>query len=455
MRSQFYILTISFLLQTFFSSASVEYLKVSKDGTTLETESGKHFFWQGETAWLALQKLSQPDLELYLNKRKQQGFNVLQICVLHGLNDEDFYHNKALKNENLVMPRMTNGNNFKAGDTQYDYWDHLVYLVDECAKRQMYVAIVPIWGSVLEKVKPSPGTIRIYMNLLCQKLKKKKNVIWLLGGDICGSEFPEIWIEMAGAIRTHNAKQLISFHPLEQTSSATWFHETDWLSFNMCHSGHKDYGQDPDGYGEDNWKYVHDALALFPQKPFIDGEISYEDIPHGLHDTTAVRWTAADIRRYAYWSVFSGSCGFTYGHNSVMQFYDKEDLGVSSYGARRFWHECLDSDGANDLHFLKQLMTNRLSNRQDISEFLPDQGNGYNRILATKGYDYILFYTFTGRSILLPSIFLTGKGWTARWFNPKNGLKRDAIYEKSEDAYRFVAEWEVANGNDWVLEITW
>jgi hypothetical protein len=27
------------------------------------------------------------------------------------------------------------------------------------------------------------------------------------------------------------------------------------------------------------------------------------------------------VRRYAYWSVFAGSCGHTYGHNAIMQFY--------------------------------------------------------------------------------------------------------------------------------------
>lgn len=54
-------------------------------------------------------------------------------------------------------------------------------------------------------------------------------------------------------------------------------------------------------------------------KPVIDGEPSYENIPIGLHDPSEGRWKAADVRRYAYWSVFAGSCGHTYGHNSIMQ----------------------------------------------------------------------------------------------------------------------------------------
>ena len=53
--------------------------------------------------------------------------------------------------------------------------------------------------------------------------------------------------------------------------------------------------------------------ALKPTKPTLDGEPSYEHIPEGLHDSLNRRWNAADIRRYAYWSVFAGAAGFTYG----------------------------------------------------------------------------------------------------------------------------------------------
>ena len=40
-------------------------------------------------------------------------------------------------------------------------------------------------------------------------------------------------------------------------------------------------------------------------KPVLDGEPSYENIPQGLHHGTEPRGTAADVRRYAYWSVFA------------------------------------------------------------------------------------------------------------------------------------------------------
>ena len=70
---------------------------------------------------------------------------------------------------------------------------------------------------------------------------------------------------------------------------------------------------------EDNWRFVERSMAMEPMKPVIDGEPVYEEIPHGLHDENELLWKDYDVRRYAYWSVFAGAFGHTYGHNSIMQ----------------------------------------------------------------------------------------------------------------------------------------
>src|SRR3546814_2346564 len=96
---------------------------------------------------------------------------------------------------------------------------------------------------------------------------------------------------------------------------------SDWSS-DVCSSDLRTYDQeDPGARSEDNWRFVTEDLALSPSKPTIDGEPSYENIPHGLHDVTQPRWGAADARRYAWWAVFAGAMGHTYGENSVMQMY--------------------------------------------------------------------------------------------------------------------------------------
>lgn len=90
-------------------------------------------------------------------------------------------------------------------------------------------------------------------------------------------------------------------------------------------------------------------------KPTLDGEPSYERILQGLHDKTQPYWTAKDVRRYAYWSVFAGACGHTYGDNSVMQFYTEESEGVT-YGAEDYWQDAMHHEGSGQMGHLKRLM---------------------------------------------------------------------------------------------------
>jgi len=128
----------------------------------------------------------------------------------------------------------------------------------------------------------------------------------------------------------------------------------------MFQSGHRRYDQDTLGlyYGEDNWKYTTDDYKKTPIKPTLDCEPSYEGIPQGLHDPAQPYWDDSDVRRYAYWSVFAGGCGFTYGNNAIMQFHKEGDK-KPAYGVKDYWKEALNAPGASQMKYLKQLMLSR------------------------------------------------------------------------------------------------
>lgn len=449
-RASFLILMAILPLFINAQSKQLPYLKVSADGHFLTTEKGEPFFWLGDTGWLLMQKLNHQDVERYLDDRKAKGFNVIQMMVLHDVKEENYYKDKALTGGNIVAPYMTNGKAF-ADYIQYDYWDNVEWAVDACAKRGMYAALVPLWGSVVKQVKPTEAMIRIYMNLLCRKLASKTNVIWLAGGDIQGDKFPEAWDAMAEAAKLHNPKQLVTFHPFGRTQSSTWFHNKAWLDFNMVQSGHRNYAQDTSGFGEDNWRYIQADYYKIPAKPVLDGEPSYEDIPQGLHDTLQPRWTADDLRRYAYWSIFAGGCGFTYGHNSIMQFYmtgDKE----RAYGATQTWLQALDAKGAGQMQCLKKLILSKpYFERVPDSSLVLDNALRYDYVAATRGKSFALFYTYTGRSFKVNSSLLNASKLKASWFNPKNGLTTEVTKLDSALELEFNPPGEKENGNDWVL----
>jgi len=145
--------------------------------------------------------------------------------------------------------------------------------------------------------------------------------------------------------------------------------------------------------------YVEEDYSKIPAKPTIDGEPSYEGIPQGLHDPKEPYWKNNDVRRYAYWSVFAGSFGHTYGNNAVMQMH-KPNSGRSSYGVLNYWYEAIDEPGAGEMQYLKKLMLSR-----PFFKRIPDQsiisgypGYQYNHLRATRGRDYIFVYTYNGRS---------------------------------------------------------
>lgn len=273
------------------------------------------------------------------------------------------------------------------------------------------------------------------------------------GGDLKGSEKTEIWNAIGNTLRANDAKHLIGFHPRGRSTSSEWFHQSSWLDFNMFQSGHKDYAQDTvePRMGEDNWKFMQNDYALQPTKPSFDGEPSYEMIPHGLHDTTAPKWQAADLRRYAYWSVFSGGAGFTYGHNAVMQFHNGQ--GVGDYGTKQDWKNAINDPGAGQMQWLKKLVLSKpyFDRIPDQDLVVSKQGERYERIVATRGKDYAFVYTYTGRVIEIQMGRIAGQQVKASWFNPRNGSTQLIGQFQNQGTKLFQPIGKQEAGNDWVL----
>jgi hypothetical protein len=126
-----------------------ERLKISANHRYITTIDNKPFFWLGDTGWLLFSKLNREEAEKYLENRREKGFNVIQIMVLHDLKEVNVYGDSALIKHNITTPAATHGSSF-SDQKRYDYWDHAAYIVDLAAKKGLYVALVPVWGSVVK-----------------------------------------------------------------------------------------------------------------------------------------------------------------------------------------------------------------------------------------------------------------------------------------------------------------
>jgi hypothetical protein len=430
-------------------------LKISDNHRFIATEDGDPFFYLGDTGWLLFVKTSREDAEKYLEDRRQKGFNVIQVMLLHNVKAAvNVYGDSALVNKNVATPKITTGSDFKDPD-QYDFWDHVDFIVDKAAEKGIYLAMVPVWGTNVKSGWVSREQAKDYATFLGKRYKDKKNVIWLNGGDVKGSDSTETWKIIGNTLRTIDPNHLITYHPYGRHSSSIWFHSESWLDFNMFQSGHRDYAQDTVKgelhYGPDNWKFINHDFALLPLKPSLDGEPSYEKIPHGLHDTLQPYWTDNDVRRYGYWSVFAGGCGFTYGHNSVMQFHKPTDK-AGSYGPKNYWFEAINDPGAKQIGYLKKLMLSRpyFERIQDQS-LIAEQGNRYDYQTATRGKDFAFIYAYNGRKIKVNMGKISGIKVKASWYNPRDGSMTNIGNFKNSGVEEFVPPGEKKDGNDWVL----
>lgn len=421
------IIIISILLS--FNDASAEKpwlhgpLRVADNQRFLCHADGEPFFWLGDTGWLLPERLNRDEVAYYLKRTAQEGFNVVQIQVINAVPSINVYG--ALSHPD--------GWDFSNIDSipGYGYWDHLDYIVDQAEREGVYIGMVCIWGGLVKAGLMDEAQAETYGRFLSERYGKRPNIIWIIGGDIQGDIKQEVWEQLAITIRTSDPEHLMTFHPRGRTTSARWFNSRPWLDLNMFQSGHRSYGQRmgnidypiPDGTEEDSWMYVDFSTSELPLKPVLDGEPSYEDIPQGLHSPDEPRWNDKDVRRYAYWSVFAGSCGHTYGHNAIMQFVRPGIEGAYfADGDNKPWWKALDDPGRRQMKFLKQLMlTFPYFDRVNDSVVVHDNGYRYDRLLATRGNDYLLVYNHTGRQMTLDLTRISGKEKSLWWFDPTNG----------------------------------
>jgi hypothetical protein len=322
------------------------------------------------------------------------------------------------------------------------------YVVDKAAEKGIYLAMVPVWGTNVKKGKVNAMQAEAYCNFLTARYKHKPNIIWLNGGDIKGSDSMHVWNTIGNTLRAGDPGHLMTFHPRGRSSSSEWFHQAEWLDFNMFQSGHKTYAQDTaaPAIGEDNWKYIEADYARQPVKPTFDAEPSYEGIPYGLHDTLLPRWNQRDVRRYAYWSVLAGGCGFTYGHNAVMQFYS--GTGEGDFGVKEKWSDALNAPGASQMIHLRDLVLSKpYYERVPDQSMIEGQGERYEYLVASRGSQYAFIYNYTGRSMNIRMGKIVGKEVRVSWFDPRNGK-----YTKASDVMNEgLKTFDPPTKEDWVL----
>jgi hypothetical protein len=397
-------------------------LFMSSNRRFIVDEDGSPFFWLGDTAWELFHRLNREEAKLYLENRRQKGFNVIQAVVLaeiDGLHDPNPYGHIPLMDDDPTKP-------------DERYFQHVDYVINVANEKGLYVGLLPTWGDKVNRglwgtgpVVFTPENAYTYGHYLGQRYRNHKNILWILGGDRPASngdnDYAPVWNAMARGIQAAMPlKAFMTYHPRGGHSSSAYFHYSEWLDMNMWQSGHVD---------EDapNWDMITEDYHRIPPKPVLDGEPCYED--HPINPFTR-KWQPEygyfddyHVRKQAYRAVFAGACGHTYGHHTIWQMYDthREPLNFP-VGT---WKEALDRPGASQVIHLKNLMLSRpyLTRIPEQSLVLSETGAGATHLRATRSSDgsYAMIYIPCSETVEVDTTRLAGEQITGWWYDPRTG----------------------------------
>jgi hypothetical protein len=424
-------------------------LKVSDNHRFLVTDSGRPFFWLGDTAWQLFQRLNREDADLYLQNRASKGFTVIQavaLAELSGLSDPNAYGELPLHGNDPTKPNEA-------------YFKHVDWIVARANEKGLYIGMLPTWGDKWNKAWGNGPEVFTPENaaLYCEWLGKRyrdAGIVWILGGDraVETDRHRAILQAMAeGLRRGDGGAHLITFHPTGGRGSAESFQNSSWLDFNLRQNGHQ--AEFTGSYDKTRVDYDRS-----PPKPVIDGEPLYEDHPISFDAKKYGHSVAADVRRPLYWDLFSGACGHTYGHHSVWQMWTTNHAPINN--PLMPWVEAINQPGASQMHHAKDLLLSRpfLTRIPDDSLLVKDRvptsipGAGRNRFVATRDAEgsFAMVYAPVGRKFKVHMEAIHGPKVKAWWFNPRTG-KASAIGEFPNTGEREFISPDPGEELDWVL----
>lgn len=415
------------------------HLRVSNSGHHLVKEDGTPFFYLADTGWELFHRLSLVEAEHYLRDRAAKRFTVIQAVVLaecEGLTEPNVNGHLPLEDQDPTRPVEA-------------YFEHVDAVVSKATAFGLMIGMLPTWGSYwnakwgLGPEVFTPENAYTYGRFIGSRYAQAP-IIWILGGDrpTETSTHAEIIREMARGLKEGDGgAHLMTFHPPGGQGSSEYFPNEPWLDFHMWQSGHN--------HNTDNHALIATDYARTPVKPVLDGEPLYEDHPVGF-DLNQGYSDDYDVRKGAYWALFAGACGHTYGCHPVWQAFDYGRTSINH--ARRPWHEALHLPGAAQVQHARALFESRPYSERvaDMSLVTSEHGEGTFRIRATRdeGGRYALIYLPTGKPVTVDARALADSTLIAHWFNPRTGAAERIGEMRRDEGLAFTLPH---GGPDWIL----
>ena len=393
--------------------------KLTVCGRFLAYESGEPFFYLADTAWELFHRLNREEAQAYFAQRKRQGFTAVQAVALaefEGVTTPNSYGRLPfLFKDGTPDPT--------APDTEgeYSYWDHVDYIVDLAAECGIFVTLLPTWGDKYNLIWGKGPVIfneenaEIYGAWIGARYAQKENIIYMLGGDRPLEPCHRRIIDrMAKGIKKADQNHLITFHPSGCSDSTECVLDAPYIDFHTLQSGHNTV-----------MSYKSDEVLLqMAQKtplPYMDSEPRYEDHPPCFNGDFGYYYTDAEVRQNAYWDVFTGACGHTYGNHCVWSM-TREPTNYFPYT----YKDALCHKGAEQMRHLRTLRESYdYFSFSPAPELIGSAYAGMGHMAAARGKGYAFLYSPLGIpfTVKLSGFSEDSEYLRAFWFDPRNGEK--------------------------------
>jgi hypothetical protein len=442
-------------------------MNVSANGRFLE-HSGSPFFYLADTSWKLLTAPTEAEAAEYLLARKEQGFSVVMPVLATDIAPGEENERSAFEDGDPSRP----------DERYFAKADRIIRLANEIG---LWVALAPAWGTHVggsdgDTPALDEGSARRYGEYVGRRYQSA-DVIWLNGGDrlVRDERLKAVWRALAAGVKAGDASggHVMTFHPPglrlepESGTSAKWFHNDDWLDFNMLQTGLRFLEEDQCA------RYLAEYMRA-PAKPYVDGETRYENSNRnfGAAHPTGPKIGAYQVRQSAHYAMLCGALGHSYGCRDVWSFHVPSDR-TPTRNVDTHWRTALRFKGAEQLRHWRALFE-----EYPWSRLVPDlptntnttgalgtarnddalvtrgawDGRGNIRTPAAIAEDrsFALVYLPLQMPVWVNLDKLVGRAVDALWHNPRTGERRpiQRFYDKGE--VRFSPSGDETEP-DWVL----
>lgn len=364
---------------------------------------GKPFFYLADTIWSAFTNVTIEEWEFYLEKRKMQGYNVLQINTLP-------QWDRCVADTGIYPFASEDGQKFDFSKYNQDYYERAKKMCQMAVDKGFELALVVLW---LNYVPGTWGSRMLDMNIMPKEYVKKYTdkvisefdqfePIYVVSGDTDfdtddAIEYYQIALDelckkSPSTLKTLHIKRGYDVIPEEFL---------DKIDFYMYQSGHNAM--------EQRMAYMlpQQISEKYPKKPIVNAEPCYEQM--GYSRMQYGRFGVKEIRQAAWSSILSGACaGVTYGAHGIWNWHrinsPKNSVLGEGFDSPNPWQEALQFEGAWDYGFLKYLLEeNRVEELIPCQELLENASEEI-RIAKTKEGNYFIYVPYSTQVVIRESL---------------------------------------------------